>query len=431
MKIAIAGYGVEGKASFNYWNTPEHELTIVDEREIVDDLPEGVATILGEGAFSKLDGFDLVVRTASLDPAKITTNGKIWSATNEFFEKCPAPIIGVTGTKGKGTTASLIASMLEASGKTVWLIGNIGKASLEILSAVQSDDVVVYELSSFQLWDIERSPQVALVLLIEPDHLNIHADFNDYVGAKTNIRLFQQDGDICVYHPTNEYSRQIARSADKGRILRYAIADDGGVYVKEGAFYQAEHKICSVEALQLIGQHNVENACAAISAVKFYDVTDSAIEKGLREFKGLPHRIEFVRELSGVKYYNDSFSSAPSATIAAMKSFTEPEIIIIGGIDKGADFTELMGALGYQPNVKTIICMGDIRHKLADLMRQTSSQLQVVVTEERTLQPIVKLAQSLAVFGDVVLLSPACASFDMFKDFYDRGDQFRNIVNQL
>ena len=431
MKIAIAGYGVEGKASFSYWHTPEHELTIVDERASIDDLPEGVTTILGEGAFQQLNGFDMVVRTASLPPQNIITEGKIWSATNEFFAKCPAPIIGVTGTKGKGTTASLIASIFEAAGKTVWLLGNIGKPALEVLSAIEPDHIVVYELSSFQLWDIEKSPQAAVVLLIEPDHLNIHRDFDDYVDAKANIRRFQKEGDICVYHPTNEYSKQIVNASQQGKTVRYAIPDDGGVYIKEDAFYMSEHKICSVEALQLIGQHNIENACAAISVAKYYDIDDKAIERGLQQFKGLPHRIEFVRELDGVRYYNDSFSSAPSATIAALKSFTQPEIVILGGTDKGADFSELVRTISEQPNIKTIICIGEIRQKLADLIQNVSSELAVEIANVQDLQSIVELAESFSAPGDVILLSPACASFDMFKNFYDRGDQFRNIVNQL
>ena len=315
MKIAIAGYGIEGRASLNYWNSAENELTIVDERDFIDELPDGVASLLGPDAFKKLHGFDLVIRTASLAPQKILTDGKIWSATNEFFEKCPAPIIGVTGTKGKGTTASLITSILRAAGRTVHLVGNIGVSAIEVLPSITADDIVVYELSSFQLWDIKKSPQAAVVLLIEPDHLNVHTDFDDYVNAKMNIRRFQSEDDICVYHPTNQYSKMIAKSTIKGIALRYAIPDDGGVYVKDEAFYKVEHRICSTNSLQLIGQHNIENACAAISVAKYYNISDDEIEEGLRDFKGLPHRIEFIRELNEVKYYNDSFSSYSSKRI--------------------------------------------------------------------------------------------------------------------
>lgn len=431
MKIAIAGYGAEGKANYVHWNTNGNELTIVDEHEALDDLPEGSRTILGAGAFEKLSGFEMVVRTASLAPRKIKTDGKIWSATNEFFSLCPAPIIGVTGTKGKGTTASLIACILKAAGKTVHLVGNIGIPALDILPQITPSDIVVFELSSFQLWDLEKSPEVAIVLLIEPDHLNIHENFDEYREAKANIRRYQTDENICIFHPTNEHSGYVARSSSKGRAIRYAVPTDGGVYEAEGFFRQGEQAICSVEALQLLGRHNLENACAAITAAKFYSIANVAIEAGLRSCLGLPHRLEFIRELEGVKYYNDSFSSAPSATIAAIKSFTQPEILILGGIDKGSDFSDLVETIEENGNIKTVILIGEIRMKLAELLNPLSDKVEVLVSDEQTLTPIVELAKSNAQAGDVVILSPACASFDMFKDFYDRGDQFRAVVSRL
>ncbi len=431
MKIAIAGFGVEGAASYRYYGAnSDNEIMIADRHQPIQEIPEGVLTIIGEDAFRNLDGFDLVVRTASLNPSIIKTDGKVWSATNEFFAKCPAQIIGVTGTKGKGTTASLIAKILKTAGKKVWLVGNIGIAALDILEDISSEDIVIFELSSFQLWDLERSPHVAVVLLIEPDHLNIHNGFDDYVHAKSNVRKYQKADDLCIFHPTNLYSRQIAEVSDQGTSERYGVKADGGVYVKDQAFYQGEHKICSVSALQLIGQHNVENACAAISVARAYKVSDRDIEIGLKGFHGLPHRIEFVREVGGVKYYNDSFSSAPSATVAAIKSFTQPEILILGGIDKGADFTELVDTITSRDNVKAVIVMGEIRAKLAGLLRARHIS-GVEMTDLKTLQPIIGLAQSLAIEGDVIVFSPGCASFDMFKDFYDRGDQFRTIIKNL
>jgi len=432
MKIAIAGYGLEGESSYRYWSADSNnQITIVDEKQPSRELPIDADSIIGESAFLKLQGFDLVIRTAGLAPRKIKTDGKIWSATNEFFAKCPAQIIGVTGTKGKGTTASLIASIFKAAGKKVWLLGNIGVASLESLPGIAKDDIVVYELSSFQLWDLERSPHVAVVLLVEPDHLNVHADFDEYVNAKANIRRYQKDDDVCVFHPTDKFSQKISQISSIGKAIRYGVADDGGVYATDGEFRQFDHKICSVEVLQLIGNHNVENACAAITVAKIYNLADSDIESGLKDFQGLPHRIEYIREVDGVKYYNDSFSSAPTATIAAVKSFQQPEIIILGGIDKGADFTGLARTLACQSNIKAIIIMGEIRHKLEVILKNNNVKTYIEVSDLKTLRPIVDIAKSHAQSGDVVILSPGCASFDMFKDFYDRGDQFRNIVNDL
>ncbi|MDK2899155.1 MAG: UDP-N-acetylmuramoylalanine--D-glutamate ligase [Patescibacteria group bacterium] len=432
MKIAIAGYGMEGESNYRYWSSdPSNEITIVDENHLIDKLPQSVFKIIGEGAFAQLQDFDIVIRTAGLSPYKIKTNGKIWSSTNEFFAKCPAKIIGVTGTKGKGTTASLIASIFETTGKKAWLLGNIGVPPLDHLSEISADDIVILELSSFQLWDLEFSPHVAVVLLIEPDHLNVHDDFKDYVNAKSNIRKHQKDDDLCVYNPVNDYSANIAHTSKLGKIIRYGVQDDGGVYEKDGDFYQFEHKICSLSSLQLIGRHNIENACAAMTVAKFYDLSDDNIKVGLQNFKGLPHRLEFVRDIKEVSYYNDSFSSAPAATIAAIKSFDRPEIIILGGIDKGADFSDLANEIAERKNIKKIIIIGEIGQKLGKILREASPDLDVKIIEIKELKPIIELVKSYASSGDVVLFSPGCASFDMFKNFYDRGNQFKEIVNNL
>lgn len=432
MNIAIAGYGIEGESNYKYWSLDvNNHVTIFNEVQPDRELPVDANIVVGDDVFAKMNGFDLVVRTAGLAPRKIKTDGKIWSATNEFFAKCPASIIGVTGTKGKGTTASLIASIFEAAGKKVWLLGNIGVPSLDSLLDIEPEDVVIYEMSSFQLWDLEYSPHAAVVLLIEPDHLNVHDDFEDYVRAKSNIRKYQKTDDLCVYNPINEYSAEIAHSSSLGRVARYGIQDDGGVFEKDGEFYQCEHNICSLSALQLIGRHNIDNACAAITVAKFYDLTDKEIEQGLRKFKGLPHRIEFVRDLDGVSYYNDSFSSAPSATIAAIKSFNRPEVIVLGGTDKGADFTDLAEEISRRDNIKKIIIIGQIGQKLATVLKEKSPNLDIEITDIKKLRPIVELVRSNASIDDVVLFSPGCASFDMFNNFYDRGDQFREIVNSL
>lgn len=432
MKIAIAGYGLEGEANYRYWaDDPSNQITIIDQKQPTRELPEGIPTIIGEDAFEKLDGFDVVVRTAGLAPYKIKTDGKIWSATNEFFVQCPAPIIGVTGTKGKGTMSSLIASIFKASGRTVWLVGNIGTSAIDTLAEIGSEDLVVFELSSFQLWDLERSPQTAVVGLIEPDHLNVHTDMEDYVEAKGAIRRHQKDGDVCVYHPTNHYAHEIATSIQEGTILRYAIPEDGGVYERDGKFLQNGEVICSTDLLQLIGQHNIENACAAITVARAHGISIDAIEDGLRTFKGLPHRLEYVRQVGEVDYYNDSFSSAPPATVAAVKSFTQPEIVIIGGVDKANDFSLLAGVLAQLPNIKEIVLIGEIRQKLAQEFATSGITSKITILDAQTMPEIVAYARSIAEPGDAVVLSPGTASFDMFKDFYDRGDQFRAIVNAL
>lgn len=431
MKVAIAGYGIEGKANYAYWYGLGDDVTILDQNGEVQGLPEDAEHILGSQAFGDLDGFDMVVRTASLAPNRLPTAKKIWSATNEFFDKCPASIIGVTGTKGKGTTSSLIAAMLREAGKTVHLVGNIGVAALEVLPIIQPDDVVVFEMSSFQLWDLEKSPHTSVVLMVEPDHMDVHKDMDEYVMAKSGIRRHQVVGGMCFYHPTNQYSKQIAEASSISQPRRYGVPDDGACYVKENTFFIQNDPICSVDTLQLVGEHNVENACAAISAVWEYTRNIEAIEGGLKAFHGLPHRTKLIREVDGVRYYDDNYSSAPGAAIAAMRSFAEPEVLIMGGYDKHISFEALAEAIAEQSNIKRIILIGQTKQKIAEVLDAVGKNDIYELSDETSLGPIVKRAHEVAEPGDVVVMSPACASFDMFKNFSDRGDQFIRIVEGL
>ena len=309
MKIAIAGYGIEGQENFRYWSRlPENQVTIVDEKGTGAPIPEGVASIVGPHAFKQLEGFDLVIRTAGLAPHKISTNGKIWSATNEFFEKCPAPIIGVTGSKGKGTTCSLIASILQEAGQKVWLVGNIGISALSVLDQIQPDDIVVYELSSFQLWDLQRSPQVAVVLFIEREHLDVHASMEEYVEAKAQITRHQIPGDILIYNADNQYSKHIARSSVAQKI---GYPSDEAAHVVDGWFYYGQQQLVSVDTLTIPGVHNIDNALAAIDAAWPFTQDVNAIESGLSDFTGLPHRLAFVDTVNDVDYYDDSIATTP------------------------------------------------------------------------------------------------------------------------
>jgi UDP-N-acetylmuramoylalanine--D-glutamate ligase len=441
MKIAIAGYGAEGESNYHYWNTPDNQVVIIDEQEPSRPIPVDASVIVGESAFAKLEGYDLVVRTAGLAPRKITTDGKVWSATNEFFARCPAPIIGVTGSKGKGTTSSLIASMLRAAGRTVHLVGNIGVPALDVLPDITANDIVVYELSSFQLWDVEKSPHIAVVLMIEPDHLDVHADMDEYVAAKANIRRHQTCDDFCLYHPTNEYSRRIA-TVDTGiyddasksevcdTIARYGVPEDGQVYARDGVFMVGERHICSVSALRLPGAHNIENACAAISAVlAIGGVGGEAIEQGLNDFTGLPHRLKLVDEINEVRYYDDSIATTPGSAIAALKGFDEPKIIILGGSSKGADYAEL-AAVAAQSQVKLAIVIGQEADKRATVLEPQGVSV-VNLGMSTDMNEIVRLAQQHTAPRDVVILSPACASFGMFKNYSDRGEQFIAAVKAL
>lgn len=426
MKIAIAGFGLEGESNYRYYSTsPENIITIVDQKTPERLLPPGVETIIGEDAFEKLSDFDLVVRTAGLAPRKIKTNGKIWSSTNEFFSKCPCKIIGVTGSKGKGTTASIIASILRSAGKTVWLLGNIGKPALEVLSQIGNDDIVVYELSSFQLWDLEFSPNIAVVLFIEQEHLDVHSDFDEYVAAKLNITSHQSPDDLLVFNHSNQYASSIAATS-KAQLRGYP--DVSSAHVSNGYFYYGEQKICSVESLGIMGKFNYDNACAAIDAVWGLVSDPSVIKEGLSSFKGLPHRLQLIRELNGVRYFDDSIATIPGAAIAALKAFDEPKVIILGGSSKGSDFSELGRELAR--NDVVAILFGQEADNIAKSCESAGFSNYEII-QNPTMIDVVKRAQSLAKPGGVVLLSPACASFGLFSNYIDRGDQFAAAVNDL
>ncbi|PID33577.1 UDP-N-acetylmuramoyl-L-alanine--D-glutamate ligase [Candidatus Saccharibacteria bacterium] len=415
MKIVIAGYGIEGKSNYRYFRQkfPEAEIIIADQNT-VPDAPSGVKVISGPDVFENLTDADLVVRTASLPPTAIKTNGQITSSTNQFFENCPAPIIGVTGTKGKGTTCSLIASILEAAGKKAYLLGNIGVPALDILDQIQPDDIVVYELSSFQLWDLKKSPAIAVVLMIESDHLEVHADFDDYLSAKANIGRYQTDDQVMVFDKDNQFSRLVADQSPAKKIeYPFEIGD-------------------LADSLKLPGQHNRENASAAISVARQFAIDDQTISRGLEQFTGLPHRLKFVREVGGVKYYDDSISTTPGSAVAALESFQQPKILLVGGHDKGGDYSSLAEVASRDDQLKNLIVYGQNAPKIIAALESTDfDKSKIIHLTDVDMKSIVTTASQQASPGDVVILSPAAASFDMFTSYVDRGQQFVDAVNRL
>jgi UDP-N-acetylmuramoylalanine--D-glutamate ligase len=427
MKIAIAGFGIEGKSSYGYFLKQGADITILDERAEIDDLPKDARAVLGSGAFAHLDEYDAVIRSPSLSSQKLIGAKKIWSLTNEFFARCPAPIIGITGTKGKGTTSSLIAAILREAGRTVHLVGNIGVPALDILDTIQNDDIVVYEMSSFQLWDIEKSPHVAVILMIEPDHLNVHAGFDDYVLAKANIAAHQQADDVVIYHPTNEASARAA-SVSAGKHMRYLTPE--AAFVEGDLIKIEEMGICRTDEVGLRGSYNLENICAAVSAAWQFSQDIASFARAVRYFKGLEHRLEYVATKRGAAFYNDSFSSAPTATMAAITAFTEPLVLIVGGFDRGIDFTPMAEKIAAASNIEKAVIVGQTRGRIAEAL-SAAGFTQYDSTAETDMKKIVDLAASYVPRGGVVLLSPGCASFDMFQNFYERGMQFKQAVEDI
>ena len=435
MKIAILGYGKEGKAAEKYF------LKRGDEIEIFDKFTE---RDLDKIDFSE---YDLVLRSPSVHPREGFS-----SVTKYFFENCPVPIIGVTGTKGKGTTCSLIVEILRALGRKVFLVGNIGKPAIEVLDEIwklvmeagdrlEEDGVsgviaferlrehlnrmpaVVYEMSSFQLWDLERSPHVAVVLRIEADHLNVHDGFDDYIEAKSNIVGYQMMTDALVYFKNNKWSAKIAEESPA---------------VKQAYPIEPLPKKMRnlLNELSVPGEHNKENAEAALLAVAAYMCMDvkelvaknyDAIAQAFRNFKGLPHHIEFVRNLNGVDYYDDSFSASYPSLEVAVKAFPDrPVVLIAGGKDRGLELAPMKKAIFGAPNLVKAILIGETRQKLAD--GEPAEKYLLVDSLEEAVKKARAEAEKVRA---VVLLSPGAASFDMFRDFYDRGEQFKKIVEGM
>jgi len=430
MNIAIVGFNAEGRASYEYFKKQGHHITICDQNASLA-IPDDVNAQLGPHYLDKLDRFDLIVRTPGLQPSKILEHSpkvkrKITSGTNEFFKACPTKnIIGVTGTKGKGTTSTLIAQILEAAGKRVHLGGNIGVPALSFIDDIKSNDWVVLELSSFQLMDLAYSPPIAVCLMVVSEHMDWHKDMDEYIQAKQNLFAHQTADDIAIYFAENETSRQIA-SKSTGKKLPYFASP--GAYI-EGGFIKIDNQIiCQTRELQLLGEHNWQNVCAAITAVWQITKDIDAIRKVVTTFSGLPHRLEFIREVNGVSYYNDSFATTPEAAIVAMNSFEEPKLLILGGSDKGASYDELAQAVANN-KVRAVIVIGETGQKIK-LALGAAGYLSVIDGPD-TMQEIVAKAYEYAEPGDVVLLSPGSASFGMFQDYKDRGDQFRQAVQAL
>ncbi len=431
MKLAIIGFGLEGRAAYNYWRAG-NEITVCDQNTSLQ-LPNDVNSRLGETYLADLDSFDLIVRSPHVNPKAIikanssAITDKVTTNTNEFLRICPSPnIIGVTGTKGKGTTSTLITKMLEASSKRVHLGGNIGLPALDLLNQnIQPEDWIVLELSSFQLIDIKSSPHIALCVMVAPEHLNWHQDLTEYLSAKTNLFRFQTAQDIAIYFGSNELSKQIA-SVGHGRKIAYG--SDQGADIENNTIVIAGQVICQTHELKLLGQHNWQNVCAAVTAVWQVSQDIDAIRSVLTTFSGLPHRLELVHELDGVRYYDDSFGTTPETAIVALQAFDAPKVIILGGSDKGADYADLARVVS-NSNVRKALLIGDQASKIQESLEKAGFHNFIAGGDNMTV--IVKKARASAKHGDVVLLSTGCASFDMFENYQDRGDQFKAVVRSI
>ena len=448
-KVAIIGMGVSNIPLLEYFYRLEAHVTVFDTKQlnqlnndIVSQIEKyHIQFIGGEDALEQLVGFDIIFRSPSCMPdtpqlVKEVNQGAILTSEIEMVLKlAPGKVIGVTGTEGKTTTTSLINAIIKKSHKKCFLGGNMGKPIFTQIKNMRPEDIVVLELSSFQLADTDVSPDIAVVTNIYPDHLNVHKSYEEYRIAKKNIFKYQSNNGIVVLNYDNEFTKEFAKEA-KGKVIFFSShekLDDGYIYdrIDETIKYcenGIRRHVLKKEEIKLKGIHNYENICAALAATSPIVDIDTQIE-AIKEFCGVEHRLEFVKEINGVKWYNDSIGTSPASTIAGLNSFEEDIILLAGGSDKGLGYQEVGEAIAQK--VKVLILTGPTSEKIEKATKQALKGKQIEIYYTSNMNESVNLANEVAQKGDVVLLSPASASFDLYKNFEDRGNQFKECVKKL
>lgn len=449
-KVAFIGTGVSHNELIRLFRKKDIDVTVLDrkseedyDRALLSELNSlGVKLITGDGYLDTLEDFDVVYRTPGMyynHPRLVEAREHgvvITSEMESFFELCPCRIFAVTGSDGKTTTTTLISEFLKTEGYTVWLGGNIGKALLPRIESISEDDYAVVELSSFQLISMRQSPDVAVITNISPNHLDVHGTMEEYIAAKCNILDHQSAFSRTVLNLDNEQTMKL-RDRVRGSLSLFSRfhKPEVGAYVDSNGMLcysdgRKSVKIISASEIRLPGVHNVENYLAAICAV-WGDVSVESVCKVARSFGGVEHRIEFVRELDGVKYYNDSIASSPTRVIAGLRSFGRKIIVIAGGYDKKIPFEPLSGPVN--EFVKVLVLMGATAEKIEKAVTETPlyDPEKLKILHARSMTEAVELARKFAEAGDIVSLSPACASFDMYPNFEARGRDYKAIVNSL
>ena len=448
-KVAIIGLGVSNIPLIDYMYQKKARVTVFDDREkesIPKELMDKIELYkfeysFGKNNLKKLINFDIIFRSPSCLPTKPeleeeAKRGAIVTTEIEMLMKmCPCKTIGVTGSDGKTTTTSLISAILKQAGYHTYLGGNIGTPLFTKLPEMKPEDIVVLELSSFQLMGMKVSPNIGVITNITPNHLNIHKDYQEYIDAKKNIFKYQNKNDRIVLNYDNEITRKCAKEAEaqvvffssKEKLENGFIVD--GKMIKECQDNIREH-ILDTQDVILKGEHNYQNIATALAATKTLVNIEDAAET-IKKFNSVEHRLEFVKKINHVKWYNDSASSSPTRTISGIRAFDEELILIAGGYDKNLDYTPL--AKPIVDKVKTLLLIGQTSGKIFEAVKQEmerqNKDVRIYMCD--TLKETVDIANRIAKEGQVVLFSPGSASFDMFKNAYDRGNQFKNLVNKL
>ncbi len=448
-KVAVIGLGVSNQPLLDYLYEKKAQVTVFDDRTI-DELSKEIVNKItlygfefsfGKNCLEKLKGFNIIFRSPSCLPTKPelqeeAERGAIVTTEIELLmEMCPCKIIGITGSDGKTTTTSLVNAILQKTGYTTYLGGNIGTPLFTKLPEIIPNDILVLELSSFQLMNMQISPDIAVITNITPNHLNIHKDYEEYIEAKKNIFKNQDENGILILNYDNDITRECAKQAN-GKVIYFSNQTklNDGYIVDENVIKKCDEKVrthlLNTDEVILRGNHNFQNIATALAATQSLVDVDTAIE-AIKEFTPVEHRIEFVREINGVKWYNDSASSSPTRTLSGLNAFKENVVLIAGGYDKNLDYEPL--AKPILEKVSTLILIGQTAEKIFDVVKEEAQNqdkhIDIYMCD--SLEQTISLAKKYAKKGDVVLFSPASASFDMFKDFADRGHKFKDLVNGL
>ncbi|MCB2294865.1 UDP-N-acetylmuramoyl-L-alanine--D-glutamate ligase [Clostridium algoriphilum] len=443
-RVGVVGIGVSNIPLIRFLVDLQAVVTAFDKKSysmlgnVATDFEKiGVKLVLGEDYLNDLTGFDVLFKTPSMridNPAFLKAKQEgtyITSEMEEFIKYCPAKIYGVTGSDGKTTTTTIIYNILKAEGYKTWVGGNIGIPLFANIEEISKDDKVVLELSSFQLMTMNVSTDVAIVTNLSPNHLDIHKNIEEYIDAKKNIFKYQSDGDLVILNKDNALTYDLRKEA-MGKVKYFSVRDklEDGAYFQNNKLFSMNNVVCNLEEIKLKGMHNVQNLLTAFCATQD-DASITSMREVATTFIGVPHRGEFVREVDGVKYYNDSIASTPTRTIASLKAFEKPVILIAGGYDKKIPF-EPLAEEAYK-NIKILILVGATKNKIKEvferILKEKNISLEIILAEN--FNKAILTAKAVAKSGDIVTLSPACASFDMFQNFEARGNKYKEIVMAL
>ncbi len=448
-RVAIIGLGVSNIPLIDHLYNLGANITLFNNKSI-DKLDSNILDKIyekkleysfGENYLSKLVGFDVIFRSPSCRPdlpeieREVERGAVLTSEIELVLEMCPGTTIGVTGSDGKTTTTSLIYEILKEENLNCYLGGNIGIPLFTKIADMKPDDFIVLELSSFQLMTMSTSPDIAVVTNISPNHLDIHKSYEEYIQAKANIFRYQDENNLLVLNNDNEITKEFSKVASS-KVIYFSSKEklDNGLILDNGIIKECENglrrHLVNTKDIKLKGIHNSENICAAVAATSQIVSIEAQI-RAVSNFSGVNHRLEFVKEINGAKWYNDSIASSPTRTIAGLNSFDENIVLIAGGYDKHLDYTPL--AEPVVKKVSNLILLGQTSEKIYDAVRTEliGKEKKINIFKVNTLEEAVVKAKEVSKKGDIVLFSPASASFDMFKNFEERGNSFKGLVNKL